>query len=134
VITAEVEWEIDSANTRPGIVTQYRVKSGTMHWEQKGTDQDGCTHQGGPQTFDLTPQDGVIVKTDGQQPTYQATGMAIHYTQVTVTCPPPLASYTSDVSASDWLITPVVPFDARATELSGTYEMGDITYSWQFHP
>jgi hypothetical protein len=134
VITAEVEWEIDSANTHPGIVTQYRIKSGSMHWEQKGTDQDGCSHQGGPQTFDLTPQDGVIVKTEGQQPTYQATGMAIHYTQVTVTCPPTLPSYTSDVSASDWLITPVVPFDARATELSGTYQMGDITYTWQFHP
>jgi hypothetical protein len=134
VITTEVEWEVDSANTHPGVVTQYRVKSGTMHWEQKGTDQDGCTHVGGPQSFDLTPQDGVIVKTEGQSPTYQATGMAVHYTQVTITCPPTMPSYTSDVSVSDWLVTPVVPLDARATELAGTYQFGDITYTWQFRP
>jgi hypothetical protein len=53
---------------------------------------------------------------------------------VTVTCPPTLPSGTADVSASDWLVTPVMPYDAAATEFSGTYESGDITYTWRFHP
>jgi hypothetical protein len=133
VISADVQWEIDPANTHPGVSTQYRIKRGTIRWEQKGTDQDGCTHEGGPQSFDLTGQDGVII-VDEVNHTYQATGIASHFATVTVTCPPQLPSGTSDVSVGDWLITPVTSLPEDATELSGTYQFPDpnTTYVWSF--
>jgi hypothetical protein len=135
VITADVQWEIDPANTHPGISTQYRIKRGTIQWEQKGTDQDGCTYEGGPQSFDLTPQDGVIVF-DEINHTYQATGIANHFTTVKVTCPPTLPpGGTADVSVGDWLLTPVLPLPDNATELSGSYDYPGLntTYVWQFN-
>jgi hypothetical protein len=134
IITTDVQWVIDTANTYPGVQTRYQVKRGTISWEQKGTDQFGCTHQGGPQSFDLAPEDGEIV-VDEINHTYQATGVTMHFTRVSVTCPPGQPSYTSDVSVSTWLITPVTPFPGNATELSGAYEYPGLntTFVWDFN-
>ena len=114
IITTDVQWVIDSANTYPGVQTRYQIKRGSIQWEQKGTDQFGCTHSGGPQSFDLTPEDGEIV-VDETNHTYQATGVTMHFTQATVTCPPGQPSYTADVAVSYWLITPV----CRSRECNG---------------
>jgi len=133
VITTDIQWVIDTANTYPGVQTRYQVKRGTITWEQKGTDPFGCTHQGGPQSFDLAPEDGEIV-IDEINHTYQATGVTMHFTQANVTCPPGQPSYTSDVSVGTWLITPVTPLPQNATELAGTYEYPGLntTFVWKF--
>jgi hypothetical protein len=133
LISTDVQWEIDSANTHIGIQTQYRIKRGTITWEQKGTDRSGCTHQGGPQSFDLTGQDGAIV-IDETSHTYQITGISSHFTTARVTCPAGLPSYTADVSLGPWLITPITPFTENATELSGSYQAAGLntTYEWKF--
>src|SRR4051794_8133174 len=133
VISTDVQWVIDSANTYPGVQTRYQVKRGSIQWEQKGTDQFGCTHSGGPESFDLTPEDGEIV-IDEINHTYQATGVTMHFTQVAVTCPPGQPSYTADVAVSYWLVTPVMPFPENATELSGSYEYPGLntTFVWNF--
>jgi hypothetical protein len=134
VILGDVQWEIDSAETHPGIVTTYQIKRGTIHWEQKGTDEFGCTYQGGPLSFDLTPADGKMI-VDEINHTYQATGIASHFAIVTVTCPPTQPpGGTADVSVGDWLITPALPLAADAKKLSGTwdYPTPDNTYVWDF--
>jgi hypothetical protein len=133
VILGDIQWEIDTSQTHPGIVTTYQIKRGTIHWEQKGTDEFGCTHQGGPLSFDLIPTDGRMVF-DETNHTYQATGIATHFATVTVTCPPDQPSYTSDVSVGDWLITPALPLDNNTKKLSGTwdYPTPDNTYLWEF--
>lgn len=133
VILGDVQWEIDTTQTHPGISTTYRVKRGTIHWEQKGTDEFGCTHQGGPLSFDLTSADGQMI-VEEMNHTYQATGIASHFTTVTVTCPPDQPSYSSDVSVGDWLVTPVLPISASDTTLSGAYDFPtpDNTYEWEF--
>ena len=133
IITTDVQWVIDSANTYPGVQTRYQIKRGSIQWEQKGTDQFGCTHSGGPQSFDLAPEDGEIV-VDEVNHTYQATGVTMHFTQAAVSCPPGQPSYTADVAVAYWLITPVLPFTENATELSGTYEYPGLntTFVWDF--
>ena len=133
IITTDVQWVIDSANTYPGVQTRYQIKRGSIQWEQKGTDQFGCEHSGGPQSFDLAPEDGEIV-VDEVNHTYQATGVTMHFTQAAVTCPPGQPSYTADVTVAYWLITPVLPFQENATELSGTYEYPALntTFVWDF--
>jgi hypothetical protein len=132
VILGDVQWEIDTTQTHPGISTTYQIKRGTIHWEQKGTDEFGCTHQGGPLSFDLVPTDGNMAF-DEMNHTYQATGIATHFATVTVTCPPGQPSYSSDASVGDWLITPVLALPDSG-KLSGTwdYPTPDNTYVWEF--
>jgi hypothetical protein len=133
IITAEVQWELDPEHSTPGIATYYRIKRGSIHWERKGTDGNGCTHQGGPQSFDLKPEEGAIVF-DELSHTYQVTGIANNIATAFVTCPTGQPSYTADVAVGDWLLTPITPLPDNATELSGSYEYPGLntTYVWQF--
>jgi hypothetical protein len=130
-ILGEVQWEIDTAASHPGIETRYRVSHGRIRWEQKGTDVNGCTHQGGPLNFDLTPQDGQMV-VDEINHTYQATGIASHFGTVTVTCPPGQPSYTADASVGDWLITPALPFVGDTLRGTWEYPTPDNIFEWEF--
>ena len=133
VILGDVQWEVDTANTHPGIETRYVIKRGTLHWEQKGTDEHGCIHEGGPLSFDLSPQDGSLVINELDH-TYQATGIAMNFAPVTVTCPAGMPSYTADAHVGNWLVTPALPLEEGAKTLSGTwaYPVPENIFDWQF--
>jgi hypothetical protein len=134
IVDANVQWELNPAKTVLGVVTTWRVKAGSMTWEEKGADAFGCTHQGGPVSFDLTAADGEMVF-DEVSRTYQATGAISQFTKVDVKCPAGQPSYTADASVGLWLLTPVLPLSKNATALSGTYDPAGLntTYAWQFH-
>jgi hypothetical protein len=134
VVSADVQWELNPARTVPGVVTTWSIKTGSITWEEKGTDASGCTHQGGPVSFDLTAADGEMVF-DEVSHTYQATGASSHFTRVDVKCPAGQPSYTADASVGVWLLTPVLPLADAATVLSGTSDPAglDTSYAWNFH-
>ena len=35
IITTDVQWVIDSANTYPGVQTRYQIKRGSIQWEER---------------------------------------------------------------------------------------------------
>jgi hypothetical protein len=133
VLSVEVHWELDPEHSDPGVGTRYRVKQGSIHWERNGVDAAGCTHQGGPQSFDIKPEEGAIVF-DEINHTYQVTGISGNIVTLPVTCPAPLRSYSEDVLVGDWVVTPVLPLPDNATVLSGSYDYPGLstTYVWEF--
>src|SRR4051812_15540699 len=132
VITTDVQWEIDDAISHPGVITYYRIKRGTLQWQETGTDQVGCVHDG-TASFDLAAQDGSIM-VDETGHVYQAGGSTNHVATLQVNCPGGQQSYTTEVAVTGWLVTPVLPYPENVTELSGTYVLPgpNTTYEWKF--
>jgi hypothetical protein len=132
VITTDVQWEIDDAISHPGVLTYYRLKRGTIQWQETGTDHLGCTHDG-TASFNLDAQDGMIM-VDEANHVYQAGGMTNRVATLQVNCPGGQQSYTTQVPVTGWLVTPILPYPENVTELSGTYVLpGPSTqYEWKF--
>ena len=136
VITGNVEWEVNPEKSADDI-TYYRLKSGSIEWRLEGTDNNGCTVAGGPETFVLTPEEGELVL-DGPGQVYYGGGATQHFTTVRVTCPAPQPSYTADWSVGDWLSIPPTPLPIATfdKQLAGRFEFGgglNLVYEWSFN-
>jgi len=133
IITGNVEWELNPDKSG-GDVSYYRIKSGSIEWRLQGTDTNGCTVEGGPETFQLVPSEGELVL-DGTAQVYYGGGATTHFTRVSVTCPAPQQSYTADWSVGDWLSIPPTPLPTDANQLAGRFEFQglDLVYEWSFN-